>query len=601
MSKSFDDQHIEELRQRADLVQYIQRTLPLKKRGNRWVGLCPFHGDSSPSLYVTPQMGIYKCFACGAGGDIFKFAMEREKLSFPESVEHIAEWCGYVLPEKKIEKVDPKRKGALELLEFATRHFQQRLGTEFPIQEYLQKRGIHPALCQEFGIGYAKASWDDFSTAAKQAGFSESMLIETGMCAQKEQRIYDRFRARILIPIRNIQGQVIAFGGRTLDPQENAKYLNSPETDYYHKSDVLFGLSHSKREISTQGSFIVVEGYMDFLQLWSHGFKNAVAVSGTALTPQHAKALSKYARKAFLLFDGDKAGQNAINRSIPTLLKENVEIRIPKLPAGEDPDSFLLQEGPQEFAKILQDAELWIDWICEQPLESDTPESLSERVTHLRELLQSISDPLIREGYTQRAANRMGIPIRHFQGSAPPLSNPKRTPQQTQRTTAGFDGPEKRLIELALHSTELRQRMAQELQPEWLSPGPLLDLLDSICAWELNLDFELNRFLQSLEPRVKDWCERLLVEDRCEDPELLTKEYLQIITRIQVQSIERKWKALKTQGTEAQKLWAELQREGAITTLHLSQRKIFATSAADPQAMEQFQDLAKRLAEILKN
>ena len=348
----FPADFVSKLKDQADIVEVVGRYVQLKKQGSAYLGVCPFHQDHKPSMHVTPSMGIYKCFACGAGGDVFKFVQEHEHVEFLEAVKIVAELVGVPLPAEESEdpREEARRKEQARLLEMhrlACDFFQTELRNCETAKEYLKGRGLTGRTAKEFALGWAPDSWDALPDFLRGRGYSDKEILLSGMGKAREggNGLYGRFRARVMFPIFSPSKSVIGFTGRTLDPEEPAKYLNSPETPIYHKGDVLFGLSHAREEIRKKGRAVVVEGNVDVIQLWQGGVRNVVAASGTAFTPAQARLLKRIADGVVLVFDGDAAGQHATDRSLPILFAQGLEVRILALSDGKDPDDFVREKG----------------------------------------------------------------------------------------------------------------------------------------------------------------------------------------------------------------------------------------------------------------
>jgi DNA primase catalytic core len=407
---------VAEMKTQIDISTVIERFIPVKKQGNRWVAVCPFHDDHSPSMNITPAMGIYKCFACGAGGDMFKFVQDHEKVEFPEAVEIIADMCGFQLPQSDADTpaVKEKKEKKAQLVDanvMAGSFFQRQLSRSTVAQSYLANRKIDAAIIEELQLGWAPDSWDALLAEGVRKGVGKSILLEAGLIVEKEGgKSYDKFRARLMFPIHNMTGRIIAFGGRVLGKDDKPKYLNSPETLLYSKSETLYGLYFARKEIATTQDVIFVEGYFDFLQLYQKGIKNVVSVSGTALTQQHAKILTRYAKRAFLVFDGDTAGRKAARRSVEILAPDGIETRILLLPEGEDPDSIVREHGADYFRERLDGALDLAEFLCEDPRKNHgSPESRAALAQEVRDVLMLIKDPLVRNEYFRRAAALLDI------------------------------------------------------------------------------------------------------------------------------------------------------------------------------------------------
>ena len=386
---------IEDVRRAADIISFIQESVPLKKMGTSWKGLCPFHEEKTPSFNVRAEPAVFHCFGCGEGGDIFKFVMQRERVSFPEAVESIARRFGVPLPENRFEP-SGERKRRQELLavsEAAAEHFRSRLwsppGT--PAREYLKKRDFKKETLDRIQAGAALDSWDDLLRTLDKR-FGAELLLEAGLviARQKGDGHYDRFRNRVIFPIRNESGRVVAFGARSLDGSE-PKYLNSPETPVYQKSRVLYGLSWAKDSIMREGYALLMEGYLDVARALEHGVAQAVATCGTALTTGHARLLSRFADRVLVNFDQDDAGQAATRKSCDVLLEQGTEVRVVRLPEGHDPDSFIAEAGVTAYRERLDAAPHYVEWLIERAAKQHDTGSPRGKAAFLEALLPSLA------------------------------------------------------------------------------------------------------------------------------------------------------------------------------------------------------------------
>jgi len=358
----YSDQFIQQVAQATDIVELVGQYVALTKRGREYVGLCPFHDDHRPSMRISPAKQIFKCFVCGAGGGVFQFLILYEKASFPEAVRTLAERAHIPLPQETPQPAAPQGLSKAELAEvmtFAARFFRAALRGKSGGEalEYARGRGLTDESIQRFGLGYAPAEWDALLKAARGKGIRESQLIAAGLAAPRDSGgCYDRFRNRLMFPIMDVSGKVIAFGGRALDPADRAKYLNSAESILFDKSGCLYGLNWSREGIVSSHQAAVVEGYLDALMPLQAGANNVVATLGTALTERHVRLLSRYARDVILVFDADVAGAAATERALELFLAQRVNVRVATIPAGKDPCDYVLAEGPEAFGKLLADA-----------------------------------------------------------------------------------------------------------------------------------------------------------------------------------------------------------------------------------------------------
>ncbi|HQF55657.1 MAG TPA: DNA primase [Fibrobacteria bacterium] len=415
------EQAREEIRSRADIVSVVGRHVPLKRRGSYHVGRCPFHDDRSPSLHVNPQLGIYKCFVCGAGGDVFKFLMEHEHMNFREAMEQLAHETGVQLPERTAP--DPAAQAlsqaARSALDWAMAWFHERLLETPKVLEYARSRGMSDSDIADFRIGFAPGG-DTMLAAAPAAGHGREALVAAGLAVRTDSGHWrDRFRLRLVFPLLDLSKRPIGFAGRNLQSgkPDIPKYLNSPETEFYRKSHFLYGLSHSRQEAAKQGEVVVVEGYMDWMALWRHGLRNVVAASGTAFTKDQAKLLARQAKRVVCFFDGDKAGIQAAERSLPVLLTEGLEVRVANLEGTEakDPDELLKSKGADALRERISGARHWVDFLLDGFWKNHPRPSPDQRADFLRRihaLLGAIPDAALREQCVQAAApflERLGI------------------------------------------------------------------------------------------------------------------------------------------------------------------------------------------------
>ena len=441
----YPDEVIQQLKSQADISLVIQQFLPLKRTGtNRYVGVCPFHDDHSPSMTVNPTLGIYKCFACGAGGDVFKFVKEHEKIDFNGAVEWVANFVNFPLPKvnsKENAEVTEERAMVRKLNELACDWFEQQLALSPKALEYLAKRNISEQTRKQFHIGYAPDGRENFIAYAAKNGFSPRDCVKAGLATEKQNGgISDKFRDRLMIAIQNQSGVVVAFGGRDLAPKqegfERPKYMNSPDTALYNKSEILFGLNHSRGAISKENAVIIVEGYFDLISLYQSGVQNVVAASGTALTEIHANILSRYAKTAYLVFDGDAAGRKATHRTIEIVLPKGIVPRVFALarPDGTkiDPDNFVNEQGADAFREQLKNADDWLSYLSHNS-DLQSIESRAKFVTYAKSIVKSIQDSELRNQYVKLIAERFDT-TRSLQGiqGIRPQKKPVQPVQQPQ-------------------------------------------------------------------------------------------------------------------------------------------------------------------------
>jgi DNA primase len=409
---------VEEIRQRASIVEILSEYVSLKKVGSNYKGLCPFHSEKTPSFMVNPQKGIFHCFGCGIGGNVFSFLMKHKQYTFLEALEFLAKKTGVRLPSRSGRSVDTKtlefEEKLYNLHKEVAYHFHHYLvgSQEGQIAaEYLKKRGLSDAIVKSFLLGYAPPGWERLRH--KFSNYSEETLLAAGLVIKREkgEGCYDRFRHRLMIPICDDKGRVIAFGGRSLGDEE-PKYLNSPETALFSKRHTLFGLHLSKEEIRREGSVILVEGYFDFITPFSYGIKNITATLGTSLTTEHLKTLRPYTQKVYLLFDPDAAGVKAVHRTLGLFLESDIRASVVSLPEGRDPDVAIREFGLDGFKTYLRDAKPLIAFVMEQIIARRDVTVLDNQIACVNEILpilRKISNPVEQMEYLKLAANKIQI------------------------------------------------------------------------------------------------------------------------------------------------------------------------------------------------
>ncbi len=413
------ESQIEQIRTSADIVDVISNSVQLRKRGNNFIGLCPFHNEKTPSFTVSQDKQIYHCFGCHAGGNVFKFLMEYKKISFVESVQEIAADLGITIEyeNQRSEAEQSETEILFDINTSVAKFFSDNLLKEEEgniARKYFEDRKIKPQTLRAFGLGYCPDHWDSTVNFLNKNNIDLEKALELGIIGKSEKgKLYDKFAGRMIFPIFSPNGRVIGFGGRIFDSREGAaKYLNSPESKIYHKGRTLYGLSHGKDDIRRQDLAIVVEGYMDLISLHQHGIKNVVAVSGTAFTDEQVQLLSRYTKNTVLLFDADTAGVKASMRSIEILLKQNMNIKIATLPRGEDPDSYVQKNGSDAFLDIIARAVNFLEYRTaifeEQGYFNDAAKS-AEAIRELVKPVALLNDELKRSFLLKSIADKFGL------------------------------------------------------------------------------------------------------------------------------------------------------------------------------------------------
>lgn len=389
---TFSSSFIDEVKNRADIVTVIAEHVALRKMGRSHKGLCPFHKEKSPSFTVRADPPVFHCFGCGVGGDVVEFVKLKEGLSFKDSVEALARRFGVPIPDTREETPEDRMRVELEpVLEAAARQYEQFLWADAGrrAREYLLGRRFSKTTLEFIRAGAARDAWEDMVRALK-VQFRDELIEQAGLAVRGQRGLYDRFRNRAIFPILSDRGRVVAFGARALDPADEPKYLNSPETPVYQKSRTLYGLSWAKEEIRKTGRAIVMEGYLDVARSIEAGLASAVAPCGTALTAQQARLLKRLAPRAVLCFDGDDAGIKATRRSIEIFLDEKMDVRVIALESGHDPDSFIRERGREIFLSRIEGAEPAIEWLAKQAARENDIESPAGKAAYMNALLPAL-------------------------------------------------------------------------------------------------------------------------------------------------------------------------------------------------------------------
>jgi DNA primase len=414
----FPAHFVEDLKRQADIVVVIQDYVSLKKTGATYKGLCPFHGEKTPSFHVYRDKGFFHCFGCGRGGDVIKFLELHEKLGFLDAVKQLAQRFGIALPE--VEQSDEQRSNTaeretlLKIHEAAAEWFRQQLLSPAAarIRKQIADRGLSEATAAAQGLGFAPPSRDSLGRELQQQGFSKPLLIKSGLLVPREDgTVIDRFRNRLMIPIARDTGSIIAFGGRAVDADQQPKYLNSPETPIYSKSRTLYGLNLTKAAIRQSGFVVLVEGYFDFGQVFQAGFP-AVASCGTALTAQQAQQLRRFTEKVVLSFDPDAAGQGAAAKSSELLVAEGFEVAVAILPPGEDPDTFVRRNGARGYGERLKQSQPYLEYLLDRAAAGHNLNNDEGRVKFLAEMLPvagRIPDEAMRDRFADRLAHKARV------------------------------------------------------------------------------------------------------------------------------------------------------------------------------------------------
>ncbi len=414
----FPASFVDDLKSHVDIVQIVQERVPLRKSGATWKGLCPFHGEKTPSFHVNGEKGFFHCFGCGVGGDVIKFVELNDKLSFPEAVRQLAARAGLTVPEAEDSKQDAEssreREALLKAHEVAAAWFTEQLAAPVgaAARRLLADRGMTAETIALLGIGLAPAA-GGLRARLLTEGFTESLLLKSGLLVQRDEGpARDRFRNRLMIPICRDNGAIIAFGGRAMDAGQQPKYLNSPETAIYVKGRTLYGLHLGKHAISRLKYAVLVEGYFDWAQAYQAGITNVVASSGTALTPTQGKLLRRFAGKVVLSFDPDAAGRGAAARSSEMLVAEGFQVNVAMLPAGDDPDNYIRRQGAAAYQEQLRNSRQYLEYLLDRSAADEDLSTDEGRRSFLGKMLAvaaRIPDAAQRDQFADRLSHKARI------------------------------------------------------------------------------------------------------------------------------------------------------------------------------------------------
>lgn len=416
-----DQSTIQKIFDAADIYEVVSDFVSLKKRGVNYVGCCPFHNEKTGSFTVSPSKGIYKCFGCGKGGNAVNFIMEQEQFSYVEALRYLAAKYNIIIEEKELSENEKKEKSERESMLIVTNYAEeffvyQLLHTDEGKSvglSYFKKRGLDIATIEKFGLGYCPESWDAFTKAAQEKGYKKEYLVKTGLTIESEKGLFDRFRARVMFPIRDIGGKIIAFGGRIMtNDKKSAKYQNSPESEIYHKSRTLYGIHFAKKSIVQHDRCYLVEGYLDVISFHQKGIENTVASSGTSLTIEQIRLIRRLTPNVTIIYDGDAAGIKASLRGIDLVLEEGLNVRVVSLPDGEDPDSFAQAHTREELLEYVSSHETdFINFKTRLLLgqAGDDPIERAKLITDIVKSISLIPDNITRSVYVRETATQMQV------------------------------------------------------------------------------------------------------------------------------------------------------------------------------------------------
>lgn len=563
----------DDVKNQGDIVRVVSDYVTLKKRGSTYVACCPFHSEKTPSFNVNPNRGLFHCFGCGAGGSIFDFVMRIEGCGFPEAVRVVAEKSGIPIPvveeTEDHKKVARERDSVLRLNEWAAEFFELQLNESeagAAARDYVRSRGIKEETSKLFRLGYAPDSWDALGNHLKDQGATIEEIHGSGLIVPKDSGgFYDRFRGRVIFPITDAQGRVIAFGGRVMGEGE-PKYLNSPETTVYTKGHNLFGLAHSKNEIRNLGFAILVEGYLDYIIPFQEGVHNIVASLGTALTDGQVRLLRRYMDQPQIVvnFDPDSAGQAATMRSIDVLLAEGFKVNILAMPTNQDPDDFVRAHGVDRFRQLLKTTQPYLDYIIDTSIAAHDTSRPTGKVAAINAILPHLArmrDKVARADYAGQLADRLKIDSRVVREELKRTATNRQHSLDKSRVRAAEEitQGERQLLELMLANEEVRRAMISTLTED-----DYLELATgAIFAAVIEVDNRaLEPHLENLEERIEAEAERallpaLLMSDLSwaggDDFETLFKKATEALSSLRRRRLERMLETIQIEIGQAER------------------------------------------------
>ncbi len=554
---------LEQIRAASDIIDVVGSYLPLKRAGANWVALCPFHKEKSPSFNVNPQRQIFHCFGCHKGGDVFTFVKDYENIGFMDAVRRLAERAKIPIEFEKGAPDQPARhikEQLLQIHEQVTQRWQTALANDAAGQsarDYLARRRVSADAVKLFRLGYAPDVWDDTVNWAKTKGHELPLVEKAGLILRKEgsDHYYDRFRGRLIFPICDEQGRVIAFSGRVLAGDEKtAKYVNSPETPIFTKSKVFFGLDKSKRAVLDAGFALVCEGQLDLIACFMAGVQNIVAPQGTAFTADHARIIKRYVDEVVLCFDSDEAGQTAAVRSLDSLLASGLAIRVAVVPAPHDPDSFIKESGADAFRRLVENAEGFFDYLLSRLCSTNEVTTDKGRLAVLRgmaEAVQKTGNGVLIDKYAQKTALRLGVSADAMRAEFKKIPVARSAPAGEATETVEPEPESARpsphefwLLKLALLHEESMDWAAAHLDPNWIQHGAVRQLISRRLADHINQAWRgLASFLDEFEsPEIQSLVTEATAEDRAiPDP---ARQLADVVTRLRNQFLDGQIAAL---------------------------------------------------------
>ena len=537
----YQDHIVEEIREANDIVDIISRYVNLKPVSGNFVGLCPFHNETTPSFNVSQSKQLYHCFGCGAGGNAYSFVMATEGLNFKEAIENLANRVNYILPTAE---VDSTRDIVYDINKHTAQFFYENMKNSEKAISYIKNRGLNASIVKKFGIGYSLYSWDSLYKNLKQIGYDDTHIEKSGLIVRnKNGGFYDRFRDRIMFPIISRNKKVIGFGGRAIKKEDNPKYINSPETPVYSKSDNMYAINFVKKSTS---DIIITEGYMDAIALYQAGFTNIVASLGTAFTAGHAKQLSRLASGVILVFDNDNAGQAAAKKAIEQLKHSGLGIKILTLTDAKDPDEYIKMNGAESFFNQLKKATNYIDYqIADLKKEYDLSDTAAriEFTRKAADAISHISDPIERDAYADNISRTSGIAkdIIKARLSETSIKTTIKKPKASPINTRGLIEAQESILRSIANSYFIYNTLSPYISPEEFSE----DIYQKILTILYNLYKETDNIMPARvishfhDPDEQSHISRILTQNPNLDKNYLSKsmpDQIKLIKKAYIES-----------------------------------------------------------------
>jgi len=525
-----------EIRGRIDIVDLISQYLPLRRSGDNYRALCPFHNEKKPSFNVSRSKQIFYCFGCKKGGDIFNFLVLHEGLTFWESVRTLADRAGVELPsgDGQVSAAKAVREKIAELNNFAAGHFRSNLAKSSRGRQYLTNRKVPKELWEQFGLGYASDTWSGLYEAARGAGFSDQILVQAGLVKERVTGgYYDLFRDRVMFPIAEVSGKVVGFGGRAMS-DDDVKYINSPESPLYHKGGSLYGIYQAKEAFRRTQTAYVVEGYFDLIMVVGAGVRNAVASLGTALTEEQTRLLKRYVSRVVLLYDTDEAGINAALRGVEVLLSCDLAPRLVRLPAGKDPDDFIRSNGAEKFCETVGQQSDFLDFlIAAHTIDRADIETKIGVARRGFALIEKVKNELKRSEYLKLFAEKLNMSEKAMRAEFSKALT-RRVQPKLERAEPKLGELEGDLLKVLIDRQDLVEQVREHVEPEQIDSDTLRRfvkmLLDAPAGQE-----DMGRFLMDsvTDPETRELLASVLIRELItENPDKAVADWIQSVQRV---------------------------------------------------------------------